>query len=510
MNKKTILPILWSVCLLLSCSNTTSISAVVKIEGNEGKIYSPNDVEISETLHSFNDKEYLNYQVMPSVGEIDIVVVPLLIPTYETIDINNDGVDDKETVREHIQTAFFGEDEENINFKSVKQFYRESSYDKLHIDGVVTPWVDLKEYGYSSPSEVTYNETINILNDIVDYLNNSLAYDMTNYDVDKDGYIDGIWVIYSAPNYTNGGPKLDDNNYWAYTSWVNTETQGDPTNPIANLFGWASYDFMYTYYTNQVDDELKIDSHTYIHETGHFLGLEDYYGENGYNPIGGADMMDESIIDHNSYSKMLLGWTKPYLVYGEGEIKIGSMSKENNLIVVLDDEAVDNNGIFNPFDEYILIELYSTEGLNYLDSLSPLDDNDGYFAPGKVGVRIYHVDKRIFVADASKYYWEIYPYNNQDINTNMGLATPITNSRSKDIYEVYFGLDSTITLYDEIRLIEASGEDTFSSGGLQNVNTFFTEGDTFSLSSYASQFYGGALNSKNPFTKTITVEAIYE
>ena len=69
--------------------------------------------------------------------------------------------------------------------------------------------------------------------------------------------------------------------------------------------------------------EDKLDTHTYIHETGHFLGLNDYYSDTPtYSPIGKHDMMDANVGDHNSYSKMLLGWTKPYLVTGNGTIDL--------------------------------------------------------------------------------------------------------------------------------------------------------------------------------------------
>lgn len=499
--------------LLSGCSSNGPIgpSATIAIGGSEGKIYTPEEVNITETLHSFNDKEYLNYQVMPSIGDVDLLVVPVLIPGYSTIDLDSDGIDDKDKVLEDIKTAFFSETSHNINYMSVKEYYYASSYQQLNIGGLVTDWFDLSECGYTSAGEITYAETENILDEVVDFLKIDQNIDLTAYDKDQDGYIDGIWIIYSAPNYTNGGPKLDDNNFWAYTSWVNTMNEGDTESPIANLFGWASYDFMYDTYVGDEDSTRKVDSHTYIHETGHFLGLEDYYGEMGYNPLGGVDMMDGSIIDHNSYSKMLLGWTKPYLVYGGGEIKLNSMGNINSCIVLFDDAATDENGNFNPFGEYILVELYSSDGVNEKDSLAPLSDNNGFYAPSGYGLRIYHVDKRVFVVDASSNEWTISLYNGQNIGEEMGLATPITNSRSKDIYEVFFGLDSTITLCDEIRMIESVGTDTFSSGGHQSLSSLFDVGQEFSLSEYGSQFFHNAkFNNGNSFSKTITMETIYE
>ena len=51
--------------------------------------------------------------------------------------------------------------------------------------------------------------------------------DLTKYDNDKDGYIDGVWRIYSAHNYENNGPVTDDHNYWAYTYWGNQDKKGN-------------------------------------------------------------------------------------------------------------------------------------------------------------------------------------------------------------------------------------------------------------------------------------------
>jgi len=61
----------------------------------------------------------------------------------------------------------------------------------------------------------------------------------------------------------------------------------------------------------------NIDAHMLVHETGHMLGLEDYYSYSGLeNPCGGVDMMDLNVGDHDAYSKMVLGWVNPYVVDG--------------------------------------------------------------------------------------------------------------------------------------------------------------------------------------------------
>ena len=484
---------------LFSCApNAQQIK--VKISNNNianSTIYTPENVEVTETLHSFEEKQYYNLQVMPSIGDVNLLVVPVLIPEFNNIDLNNDGVNDNDKVRQDIYTAFFGEDETQLGFESVKTFYQKSSFNKLNISGTVTEWFDVeKELGYTKAGQITSSVTQEIAQKAIDNLRNTST--LTGYDSDQDGFIDGVWLVYSSPNYTNGGLILDDNNYWAYTGWMNQDNRdGDINAPIINLYGWASYDFMYGKYEN------KLDSHTYIHETGHFLGLNDYYSTdaNGssYSPLGKVDMMDANIIDHNSYTKMILGWTKPYLVYGNAEIDLKSVANENSLIVLLpDDKEVSNK--FNPFDEYILIEYYTNEGLNNLDSTTLYDFVK---APTEDGVKIYHIDKRVYLMDSVSQ--TIVPYTNQELNENNGLATPITNSRDQDNYNIYFNFDILNNLYDEIRLIESDGRDTLSYGGIFKDETLFKPGDNFSIKTHSAWFLDEKLNNGKEFSYVVEV-----
>ncbi len=522
MKNKLFLSTLFFGFLLTSCGGTgseTLVKTSVEIEisnskNASNKIINPNDVTLSDNLYSINDKLYYNTNYLPSRndmvenGVVNLLVVPVLIPEYYEPYLNpNTGAADKDITKDKIvkdlNTVFFG-DASETGWESVKSFYKKSSNGKLELTGEVTDWYDAELSGFDYASSIGISQTQTIVNDAITYLKDNKGMDLSKYDNDKDGFIDGIWFVYAAPDYTHNGPNTDDQNFWAYTYWANQDSNGNPDDPIANLFGWASYDFMYEGYGKR-----KLDAHTYIHETGHFLGLNDYYSDSlSYNPIGKVDMMDSNIIDHNNYSKMLLGWTKPYVVLGDGKIKLDGMSTENNLIVIPSDSHSIKENEFNPFGEYILIELYNNTGLNEQDSKVRIS-TDRPFAMEESGVRIYHVDNRLFYVDATnkaKIKTVDYTGENQEIDSTHKLITPMRNTRTKNQYNTYLNLDYNVVLYDEIRLIESSGIDTFSSGGFQTNKTLFKENDVFSFAKYKNFFFNeGKLDNGELFSTVVTV-----
>lgn len=519
---KKILGCLSLVCILgvvTSCSGDASFSrytAKIEItkEGSTGNgVINPNDVKITETYHSLEDKRYYNTQVLPSIGDVKLLVIPILIPGYDSFTYYNFDedvtVDEKlSTVKNDIEKTFFGKEDET-GWQSVSSFYEKSSFGKLKLSGTVTDWFDASSVdGVDAANSITIEKTYEVVEEAVNWALATQDINAADYDYDNDGFIDGVWCVYSAEDYSKGGPMTDDQNYWAYTTWGNQDKQGNPANNeyYYNLFGWASYDFMYEGYGVE-----KLDAHTYIHETGHFLGLNDYYSDRTmYNPVGKVDMMDANIIDHNSYSKMLLGWTKPYVVYGNATIDLKSMQNENNLIVVLSDNQKVENNEFDPFGEYMLIELYSNEGLNLKDSETKLSD-DRPLASEQGGIRIYHIDNRKFVVSEQNGLIVTEEYKDQTIDENNRVIIPITNSISYNQYYYNLNLDGKYYPYDEIRMIEASGKNTFSTGGVQTQKTFFKEGDVFTLASYSEFFLNlDKFNNGDAFTSSIKVSSLVD
>ncbi len=141
-------------------------------------------------------------------------------------------------------------------------------------------------------------------------------------------------------------------------------------------------------------EDGTVDAHTYIHEFGHMLGLSDYYDPSSdsespiSSPLGRMDMMDCSLGEHNAFSKMALGWTRPYVPSGETTIRLRPYSGNGDCILL---PLTDYNG--TPFDEYLLLEYYTPSYLNRADA--KLRSDPAMSLMKESGLRAYHVDGRL-------------------------------------------------------------------------------------------------------------------
>lgn len=495
--------------ILERCSNIATFNALsgevtIKISDDSlssasGNVYTPDEVKLEHTIKDFESTDPYSRSYLKSTGTVKILVLPVIIPGFEL---------DEETQKEYkedLESCFFGDS--NEYWESVKSFYKKSSYGKLNITGNVLDWYSLKDnQGIESLNQLnSYKKISNAIKNAIDDLNIKVS----DYDTDQDNNIDAIWVIYSCPDYKDG--KLNDyftdteiankvnQFYWAFTSWANEDE--------FNLYGWASYDFMY----KGVDEDSSFtDAHTFIHETGHMLGLNDYYDySETLSPVGVTDMMDFNILDHNSYSKMILGWTKPFIVNGDCSITLGTMESENNVIIVPGDDfslaKVDGKIVFNAFSEYLLIEYYTPTDLNELDAFNKYSNK----AKGseKAGFRIYHVDNRLFKlrnrgsTDSIKCYIEDYTIGTTFGSYEYSLFL-LSNSCGKQYGENLLinnlnilNADDINEYFCELAVIDKEGTSNYITLH-KNGNTFdmldeddlFIKGDDFIIDNYKGYF----------------------
>lgn len=409
--------------------------------------YNPNNHEdyddiLFDAIKDYNKQEYGEAvsDGLSSQGKYNVLVIP--------VEFSNDKFTDQELI--DLESVF--NNKANTGWESVSSYYNTSSYGKLTMTFDITGKITLpNNYSYYEKQQSDGGNIVSLALDMLD----ARGFDFSNYDYDNDGYIDGVYVIYSAPI------DYDGDYYWAYVYGIESDTKYDGLYAYRYLF--ASVDFMYESIKTSKEDKynspiagLKLNASTYIHETGHMLGLDDYYDYNenmgSDQGLGGADMMDSTIGDHNPYSKLMLGWVTPtYVVTSTTTtpITIKPFESSGDFIMVL----LDYNGTY--FSEYLLIDLYTATGLNKLhaDADNSLLYYNAEGTGASFGARIYHVDSTIDN-----------PYN----ENTYGSFTDNNNSVSKDPL---------------IKLVEADGDENFESSyrkGCASENDLWQTGDVFS------------------------------
>ncbi len=172
-------------------------------------------------------------------------------------------------------------------YDSLQAYYQRSSYGKLNISCRSVCYNVTAQHCRSY-----YNEAPDLLvEEIATALDEQFNVDFSQYDGNDDGYVDGIYLIYAGQSTT-----------WGATWWPHCTNSLDHSSPSFDGKKLKSGVFL----SDVATDE---DAQVLIHETGHVLGLLDYYSYTGAtNGIATTDMMDQNVGDQNAFSKWLLGW----------------------------------------------------------------------------------------------------------------------------------------------------------------------------------------------------------
>ena len=289
-----------------------------------------------------------------------------------------------------IETTFFATDEEMAEvggWKSVASYYTESSFGTAKFEGkVAQSWMiwDGKETSSDCSGVNAANKGVQWYKDEYAKENHGAlgpdAEPISYFDANKDGYVDLVWIVYSHPTTTSG-------DWWAYVTYTSNRP-GTHANPSAKTLGYASIDWMEKKFNGY-------DAHTYIHETGHTFGLDDYYDYNGFwSPFGKIDMMDSNVGDHNAYSKFSLGWLSPLVVNDSALITLKSTTLTKDCFII---PSPNYNG--TAFDEYLMVEFVTPEGINEQDYTIAYEAIQGY---SSAGIRVSHVDARVFNQESTR------------------------------------------------------------------------------------------------------------
>ena len=370
--------------------------------------YEGNELNVN-TLYKNDNHPHINPHV-----EQHVLVVPFGFTNYRSVQTKEN--------RDNIETTFIGNQsdmDKNNGWISVADYYNRSSFGESTFNATVLPdWVE-----YPGTDEDYYNTAkdtgagLYAAKWIRDWYLDEYAKDnhgslgtnakpLTYYDHDGDGYLDFVWIVYSRNQTQN-----DTSFWWAYVTYNGTAAP-NKTEPTVNTLGWASINFMKSNYNG-------FDAHTFVHETGHGYGLNDYYDYNKqWSPMGGIDMMDHNLGDHSAYSKFTLGWVNPLVVDDSAVITLKPTTTSGDCFII---PSPNYNG--TAFDEYMMVEFMAPVGLAQKDYTRGYESVKGY---SDYGVRISHVDARVVETGTASN--EGYLTNAKDIYER-GKSIRITNSK---------------------------------------------------------------------------------
>ena len=483
------------------------------------------DIEAVEAERTYGD--YIKNNVYPlsstpTKGKTKLLVIPVWF-TDSSDFISNSK---RDSVLDDIHTAYFGKNTD-IGWRSVKTYYEEESHGKLKIDGTVSNWYECNKPYQTYAVDNDHTLTTGLVKDAIEwYFTTSNPTDKrTDYDADKDGYLDGVMLIYAAPD-SQALNKSSYSNLWAFCYWIQNPSAKNTIKPGANAFFWASYDFMYgknkaqsrtgsNYASGDTSNNVSVDAHTYIHEMGHMFGLEDYYDYSNFHylPAGGFSMQDHNVGGHDPYSVFALGWGKAYIPATSMEINIKPFVSSGEMIIL----SPSWNTYNSPFDEYLILEYYTNEGLNYYDSNYAYMEGVKDYPTGskEPGIRVWHVDARLLYTNSSSF--SAAQTTNDPKTTSGRVKMMMTNSYNDGNIDMeYLSRLATREMsedrysdYNILELIRNSTVAQTKSKSKMTSDSLFKAGDTFTMSKYARQFVNSAkLNSNKNLGFTFTVNSL--
>lgn len=463
-------------------SSTSHIPFTTSIPS--GNVKEPLEHEMSEYI----DNNYFEFSNCPYNGEVKTLVIPIWFKDSNNFITTSAH---KQTVLEDIEKGFNAKGTD-LGWYSLSSFYEEESLGKLKVSAVVSDWYE-SSYSYVDvATEADQGKEISLMKTAVSSFFSSSSYSRKDFDSDGNGYLDSVVFVYGCPDFRTLG-RGDYDNLWAYTSWLMDSSQKSKSVPGMNVFMWCSYDFMYsssdaykkcgTSYGTGDTRFTEVDSHTFIHEFGHVLGLPDYYDYSDYNytPAGCFSMQDWNVGAHDPFSSLLFKWSEVYKPTKSTTIEIKDFQSSHDLILLSSHEVT------SVFDEYFLLELYTPTGLNELDSEHRYAESREY-GPSVPGIRLWHIDARLlnFVSYSSfdsKYI--------TDPTAHSGYGVYWLESNSYGGNSASFAGKEYYN-YNTLQLIRNNRVETYTPTSPIYNNDLFKEGSSFYQNTFRTQFVKGS------------------
>jgi M6 family metalloprotease-like protein len=291
---------------------------------------------------------------LPTTGTVKILALLVAFSDYPGV-----------TAPEDVTAKLFGDGSGGYPYESLRNYYRRASYDQLEFEGEVLGWYTTA-YARSEVDETTTGRQ-NLIKEALDHYDQQ-GFDFSPYDNDGDGDIDYFCVFWAGPH-----------GEWAEFWWGYYTGFSDPTYYLDGKrlsrysWQWELSNYPSGSFTPRV----------VMHETGHALGLPDYYDYDGdVGPDGGLgnlDMMDANVGDHNCFSKFMLDWISPTVASTNAQGVVLRASGQYPDALIFMPAAVPGQ-IF--YEYYMVQNRYRTM-------------NDASLFTGANGLLVWHVDARL-------------------------------------------------------------------------------------------------------------------
>lgn len=263
---------------------------------------------------------------LPSTGDVKTFTLLLdfpdaKAPAHQTVEVINNHI--------------YGEGlPERFPVESLTSFYKRSSYDQLNIGGNVIGW-------YTTPyprNDITDARTV--IKEALTYYETQ-GHDFSQYDNDGDGYIDYFSVVWTGAV-----------GEWASLWWGWQSSFSDASYTLSGK-QLAAFSWQWLSWNNETDD---FHPSTLIHETGHGLGLPDFYDYDGnigpVGGVGGLDMMDATWGDHGAFSKFALSWIEPKVIASANNtVSLTPSSSTKEALIIMPDLTLEKK-----YSEYFIVQ----------------------------------------------------------------------------------------------------------------------------------------------------------
>ncbi len=340
--------------------------------------------------------------IMPSEGEVETMLVLAEFSDAKFTD------DFKKDLREMLYLPDSDENAEKYlrmyPYESLTAYYQRASFEKLTITGDV--------YNFSSEHERSYydNRGDSMYSDVLDHIKKEIIAKNTDdtgmtdleflddyiskYDSNNDMKLDGLYIAVAGGNNDWG------NKWWSYSEEGLKLNIGSYSVPVL-------VQVVDIYNEEAGKENMGSFIKTFIHETGHMLGLDDYYSYEDaqeecedfiVEKFDTFAMMNDAVGDQDGFAKMLLGWLPEESVQiaskGESVKTLRSYSETGDVLIIIPQEEYETYGTYSQF---ILAEHYTNSLNDTLPEKYEYDSEDNVTGTKKApedAFRFYHIYAR--------------------------------------------------------------------------------------------------------------------